>query len=91
MINTPFCQKILLDFRKNIKQKFGSHGFYSLKGVFINNNFSIINPKIYADHGLVILYQNNNRIDHEALSIENFVNGMYPVYLIQLHHPEYLL
>jgi hypothetical protein len=91
MTNTPFRQKILVDFRNGIKQKFNSHGFYSLKGVFVSKDFSIVDPKIYADHGLIILYQNNNRIDHESISIEDFVNSMYPIYLIRLHHPEYLL
>ena len=92
MTNTPYRQKILVDFRSKVKTNLKKSSFNTVKGVFVNGDFSVVNPEVYiTNDNYVTLYSKSSTSALPSLPLTSFLNCMYPVYLIQMHHPEYLL
>ena len=88
MTNTPFRQKFLADFRNRLKSRLSTPSYGTVEGVLIYEGKSVINPRISIDHNKTIeVYQ----LAYRNFTPSEFLNCMYPLYLIRLHHPEYLL
>jgi hypothetical protein len=88
MTNTPFRQKLLVDFRNKLKSKLSTPGYGTVEGVLVYEGKSVINPRICTDYLKTIeVYQ----LAYRNFTPDEFLTYMYPLYLIRLHHPEYLL
>ena len=88
MTNTPFRQKILVDFRNKLKSKLSTPSYGTVEGVLVYEGRSVVNPRICIGYNKTIeVYQ----LAYRNFTPNEFLDCMYPLYLIQLHHPEYLL
>lgn len=88
MTNTPFHQKLLVDYRNKLKNQLSTPGYGNVVGVLIYEGKTVINPRIYIGYHKTIEV---SQLTYRNFTLNDFLNRMYPLYLIQLHHPEYLL
>ena len=88
MTNTPFCQKLLVDFRNKLKSKLSTPGCGAVEGALVYEGRSVMNPRICIGcHKTIKVYE----LAYRNFTSNEFLNCMHHLYLIRLHHPEYLL